>query len=557
MLLLSGSLRGTFAHRVSSNAGRLLTWDRSGILEPLILPAHLDGLAPGECVMSMRVLAVLVSHLVLSLTAAAPAAEKPLEPLDIGSRLELFVDEHLIESMEEVELKLHSPRSAGTALRFGEPWEGLGSTYVTVFRDEDRFRMYYRGSADPVFAAASLLKPGETLTPKHLELTCYAESRDGITWTKPSLGLFEFDGFRDHNIVWMGGERGGSHCFTVFRDRNPQAPSQERYKALAVVHPRAGMKHMIGLASPDGIHWQRIQQEPLLIQEKMDSGLDLGFWDTERGQYVAYIRDRPGVRPVKAPIVRGLRSISLATSSDFRKWTELQFIDLGDAPLEHFYTGAITPYFRAPHIYLAFPKRFLPWRTALAEAPEPGVSDTVFLTSRDQIHWDRTFLEGFIRPGRDQRNWMNRSNMAAFGVVPTADDEISLYIVRHFKFPSVHLERLALRTDGFVSVHAGHGGGELVTRPLIFHGDNLVLNFATSAAGSIRLEIQDTQGNPLPGFALEESPLIWGDEIEHTVGWERTHAKATSDKPLARIAGKPIRLRFVMKDADLYSLRFR
>ncbi len=78
---------------------------------------------------------------------------------------------------------------------------------------------------------------------------------------------------------------------------------------------------------------------------------------------------------------------------------------------------------------------------------------------------------------------------------------------------------------------------------------------ATSRKGGWSVEIQDAQGNPLPGFTLEESPLIWGDEIEHTVRWERTHAKATSDKPLARIAGKPIRLRFEMKDADLYSLR--
>ena len=96
-----------------------------------------------------------------------------------------------------------------------------------------------------------------------------------------------------------------------------------------------------------------------------------------------------------------------------------------------------------------------------------------------------------------------------------------------------------------------------MTKPLVFQGENLVLNFATSAAGSIRVEIQDAQGNPLPGFALEESPLIWGDEIKHTVRWERTHGKATSDNPLARIEGKPVRLRFVMKDADLYSLRFR
>ncbi len=166
-------------------------------------------------------------------------------------------------------------------------------------------------------------------------------------------------------------------------------------------------------------------------------------------------------------------------------------------------------------------------------------------------------MEAFIRPGRHPRNWIHRANTPASGVVATAADEISLYLQRHYTFPSVHVQRMVLRTDGFVSVHAGYAGGELVTKPLVFNGDNLVLNFATSAAGSIRVEIQDIQGNPLPGFALEESPLIWGDEIEHTVRWERGYAKATSDRPLGRISGKPVGLRFVMKDADLYSLRFR
>ena len=179
------------------------------------------------------------------------------------------------------------------------------------------------------------------------------------------------------------------------------------------------------------------------------------------------------------------------------------------------------------------------------------------MSSRDGLHWDRRFLESFIRPGIDPRNWPQRTNTPVRGIVPTAKDEISLYVERHRAAPTNHLQRLVLRTDGFVSVHAGYAGGELITKSLVFEGENLILNFASSAAGSICLEIQDAQGNPLPGFALEESPLIWGDEIEHTVRWKRTHAKATSDKPLARIAGKPVRLRFVMKDVDLYSLRFR
>ena len=116
---------------------------------------------------------------------------------------------------------------------------------------------------------------------------------------------------------------------------------------------------------------------------------------------------------------------------------------------------------------------------------------------------------------------------------------------------------MVLRTDGFVSVHADYEGGELVTRPLLFEGTNLVLNYSTSAAGSIRVEVQDSEGNPMPGFGLDESPLIWGDQIDSVVRWERAHSAATSKEPLKRFAGRAIRLRFVMKDADLYSLRFQ
>ena len=227
------------------------------------------------------------------------------------------------------------------------------------------------------------------------------------------------------------------------------------------------------------------------------------------------------------------------------------------ARTEHLYTNATTAYFRAPHIYLAFPKRFMPWRSISPRALAPGVSETVFLSSRDGLHWDRRFMEAFIRPGRGKHNWMPRTNMAAVGLVETAPDTLSLYLTRHYTSPSIHLERMTLRTDGFVSVHAGYFGGEMVTKPLIFQGENLLLNFATSAAGSIRVEIQDAEGNPLPGFALQESPLIFGDEIEHTVRWDLSRSRKTSEEMLRRISGVPVRIRFVMRDADLYSLRFR
>ena len=159
-------------------------------------------------------------------------------------------------------------------------------------------------------------------------------------------------------------------------------------------------------------------------------------------------------------------------------------------------------------------------------------------------------MEGFLRPGRDRENWTQRSNMIAWGIVPTAPDEISIYWTEHYTHPTDRLRRGTLRVDGFVSVNAGYAGGEVLTRPLCFDGSELAINYATSAAGSFRVEIQDADGKPLPGYALEDCPEIYGDEIERVVAW-----KGGAD--LSQLAGQPVRLRFVMKDADLYSLRFR
>ena len=518
--------------------------------------------------MRTRMLTVLATPLVFSLAAAALLAEQieSQEPLDIGSRLELFVDDYLIDSINGVRLRLHEPRSAGKALVFDKPWEGNTSSYVNILQDEDRLRMYYRGSTSQGSVQTSFLEPGEEVVPDHPRVIAYAESRDGVTWNRPALGIYEFQGSKENSIVWMDapGENTAG-CMYVFKDGNPAALASQRYKAVA-----SSDYPLVALVSPDGLHWRKLQGQKSLLREGLHTNafdaLSVVFWDSFRGRYTIIFRDlNMGPHPESPPFDHeagppynyGNRSFKFATSQDFIHWSMPRWVDFGDAATEHLYTNGTTPYFRAPHIYLAFPKRFLPWRQRFQDTLSPGASDGVFLSSRDGLHWDRRFMEALIRPGRDRRNWVNRSNMTAVGVVETAAGEISLYVVRHYTFPSNHLERLILRTDGFVSAHAGYPGGELLTRPLIFEGANLILNYATSAAGSIRLEIQDAQGNPLPGFALEESPLIWGDEIEHTVRWERSHAKATSEKPLARIAGKPVRLRFAMKDADLYSLRFR
>ena len=107
-----------------------------------------------------------------------------------------------------------------------------------------------------------------------------------------------------------------------------------------------------------------------------------------------------------------------------------------------------------------------------------------------------------------------------------------------------------MRIDGFVSLHAPLAGGELLTKPLTFRGRQLAVNYSTSAAGTIQVEIQETDGKPIPGYSLAEAQDLYGDSLEQLVTW-----KSGSD--VSRLAGRPVRLRFVVKDADLYSFQFR
>jgi hypothetical protein len=188
-------------------------------------------------------------------------------------------------------------------------------------------------------------------------------------------------------------------------------------------------------------------------------------------------------------------------------------------------------------------------RSAVQPRFGTAITDALFMSSRDGVHF-RRWEEAFLRPGLGNDNWVYGDNNPAWGLIQTTPEELSLYAVEHYwRGPAMRLRRWALRTDGFVSLHAPMAGGEAVTRPFTFDGARLTLNFSTSAAGSVRIEIQDADGRPIPGFTLAESAEHFGDAIAYPVPWKRA-----SD--LAALAGRPIRLRFVLKDADIYSMQF-
>ena len=240
-----------------------------------------------------------------------------------------------------------------------------------------------------------------------------------------------------------------------------------------------------------------------------------------------------------------------------------------DAPLaadEMFYIelGGCRHRYHAPLsrcIYLGTPTRFFPGRRVLTDDELKRIgtpkewgyasdcADIILCSARGGNDLKRTFLEAFIRPGRDLRNWTSRANYAARGIVSTAEDELAFFVQHNCGYASSHLRRYTMRADGFVSVRGPYAGGELVTKPLRFSGSRLSINYATSAGGGLQVEIQTPRGQAVEGLALADCPELIGDRIGQVVRWKK-------GVDLGSLRGKPVRLRFVLRDADLYAIQF-
>lgn len=462
-------------------------------------------------------------------------ATDSLEVISLKSNRELFIDHFLIDQMKGTHLLMHSPIDEGPVIYFDKPWEGPFCGYCTVIKDGEIYRLYYRG----------LPKAGKDGSTN--ETTCYAESLDGINWDKPNLGIYEVLGTKENNVV-LGNSAPFSHNFSPFLDTNPTVKKGEKYKAVSGTKKTG----LFGFVAADGIHWRKISDTPVFTQGIFDSQ-NVAFWSESENMYVCYFRtwSQEGYT--------GVRTVSRTTSLDFIHWTESRAMDFGDTPMEHLYTNQTHAYFRAPQIYVAIAARFMPKRQVLSEEEALSLnvnpkyfkdcSDVVLITSRGGNTYDRTFMESFIRPGIGLQNWVSRSNYPALNTVQTGPTEMSIYVNQDYAQPTAHLRRYSMRLDGFGSVNAGYSAGEMITKPFIFKGNELHINYGTSAAGEIKIEIQNEEGAVIPGFSADDCQLIIGNEIDRSVSWGK-------EKRLSSLEGRIIRLRFVMKDADLYSLKF-
>ena len=222
------------------------------------------------------------------------------DPITLGTRRELFIDRFLIDRLSNASLQLHAPHDEGAVLRFDARWEGPQAGYVTMIQDGPKLRMYYRGISEL------------GLDGSEHERTCVAESEDGINWTKPELGLFDYGGTSANNIV-LADAAPVTHNFCPMLDARPGVPPEERYKAVGGTG-----KELFAYLSADGLKWTKMQNEPILSGKQMPFRFDhlfdsqnLVFWSASENCYVCYFR-----------VWDGLRRIARSTSNDFRTWSQ-------------------------------------------------------------------------------------------------------------------------------------------------------------------------------------------------------------------------------------------
>lgn len=452
---------------------------------------------------------------------------------------QMFLDDALLAESVRLGRVWHTPRKRHKpVLTGGTPWEGdLICAYGSVLFYDGKFNIWY----------VAFNKP-------HV-LVCYAESPDGIHWTKPDLGLYEHDGSRDNNILFAMPDSEFVDCLGVIDD------PQDRTWPLKMIYYRGGNSQKSGLyaaRSCDGIHWD------------LSLGRVLPGWSDrtnvmpsrDHGRFVIFGRCEEHLTPLLGRDHTWCRVVSRTESPDLLHWSKPEVViasDRDDSPYLQIYSATV---FKYESLYLGLIERM---------HMVPDVLDPEITFSRDGYRWQRSRLrEAFIPRGAEDSwdsGWISGTSNAPIACNGELLIHYSGRAHGHSYPPSYRMGAIgvvSLRIDGFCSLQATECEGWLVTPPLSWPAAELALNVDTRrhdnayprfCNGEVAVEVRTSEGKPVEGFTFADNvPLRNNTDRENksaeTVKWK-------SNRRLASLCGRSLRLAFRLRDAHLYSFRAR
>ena len=458
--------------------------------------------------------------------------------VSVGTQKQLFVDDYIVADMQNVVRKL------GQVAKYGEPvmvpdrpWEDDYSFgyYGTVLYDANKFKMWYRASGT---------------------LLAYAESADGLNWDKPNLGIMEFGGSTQNNLIDPIMGYSGFTCFIDPHETDPQY----KYKA-AWGHPEL-IRTCLSY-SADGLNWTAYNNGNPVVERAADTYNQL-LWDAAAQTYRLYTRTDFGSGGGVTEIRGNRCETNPDVNADPTNWTRLDnswyFNSEPNEPSRRQVYGLTSTIYEGLHLALM---QVYEWPGDMSEGPydtyvrhDRDIINTYLATSRDGENWDLSWVyaEQPIVP-RGPDGSFDKDLLFTMSNIVTREDKHWIYytgtVERHDIYPYPRLPKIGLATlrlDGFVSVDANDANGVLTTKPMTMSGERLIIN-TDAGSGSIEVEILDMYGNILDGFSRDDADVFTGDSIRHRVTWN-------DSADVSSLKDQAITVRFYLNNCKLYSFVF-
>lgn len=478
-----------------------------------------------------------------------------------ASRTLLLVDDYHVLYRSGTKRVLHPlTRHPKNPLILGreKPWE-VAIAWSGVYRNpaSGHYQLWYQSFAGDVAKEKT-----------HRCTVCYAESSDGIVWTKPNLGLYSFNGIKETNIVLLAnGGRSDRYGASVVVDPLEKDESRRYKMAYFDFAKDAKGQETPGLNvafSPDGIHWKKYSGGTLLPVAygtvgqtipyrgevvpdwprplSMADAVDV-FYDPKRKAFAWY-----GKMWIDGPDGKMFwkHAVGRTQSSNFIHWSRPELILTSDEHDPSYVEFHTTPVFFYNDCYFGCPE-------ILNRAERGGIMDIELAISRDGLTWQRPFRQPFFL-ARSSGNQFDSGSLFTSATPVILDDEIRFYYGGYSQGATggddyamtSGIGLASLRRDRFAGLSPMGKIAQVTFKPMdLQRCESLWIN-ADASNGRIRCEVLDGDGYRLRGFTDEDAVPITGNSLRHEVRWKQV--------ALSQLPKEPCLLRVHLENAELFAV---